>query len=770
MRSRAPVLPVLFLMIAGLVALACGGDDPFAPRPAASVEITPGADTLYALGETTQLSARAFDADGKEILTAEFTWSCDNCDITEVVGATGAVSAVSNGVGRITATVVESDVSGSIEIAVFQMATSVTVTPATPVLNSIGGTQQFSASPVDANGNAVAGATVLWLSSDHRVATISEDGLATSTGPGTARITAAVQGVPGNASLTVNQDAEQLVFITNPGNGTAGAALSPAIQVEVQDADGNRVAASEAAVTLALATGTGVLSGTHTVNAVNGVATFSGMWLDKVGSYTLSATSSGMVAATSVSFAIAAGPPARLSFTGDPANADGNEPIAVEVTITDDWDNVVPTATNEVTLRFDNNPTGADLLGTRTANAAGGTATFSVRVDKPGTGYALQARAEGLSSALSSDFTVSLHFTQLADGPQNFHSCGLTVGGHAYCWGGNWDGQLGNGTSNASPEPVLVVGDHRFTDITAGYVHTCAVTEDNDAYCWGANWEGMLGDNSQTRRFEPTLVSGGHSFRSITAGYYHTCGIDVGDVARCWGGNYDGQLGTNNTTRSLVPVGLAGGQTVFASMDAGGFHTCGIAGGLMYCWGQDATGQVGNGSASQADVLQPTAIGPAGTFYKTISAGYRHNCATTTESGGVERARCWGYNGYGQIGDGSTTVAYAPIYTQVANPGDDDYVEMQAGREHTCAIKPDDTPYCWGRNSEGQVGEGTTDSPKTTRVLVVGDFDFTTLGLGAYHSCAIAADGDTYCWGSGGNGELGTGAFVSTNIPVRIRQ
>ena len=770
MSSRYSPLPLALALLAGSFVIACDGDGPSDVPVPDRIEVTAAADTLTALGDQTQLTARAFDSEDNEILGLEFDWSCVNCGVADVVPTTGSVTALSNGSAVMRATIRGMDIDvapGEIAIHVAQRAATVTVSPASPTLNTVGTTQAFTATALDSNDNPIEDFVALWISGDHRVATVSPAGVATSTGSGSATITAAVHGIPGNATLTVDQDAAELAFIRQPASTTAGSSISPAIQIEIQDAAGNRVADSELDITLTVASGPGTLGGSHTVGAVNGVATFSGMWIDRVGAYTLEATAPGTVAATSSGFSIAAGAPAQLSFTTQPVNADGNEPMSVAVTITDDWGNVVPGATNSVTLRFDNNPGEAELLGTTTVAAAAGVAGFTVRIDRPAEGYALQARAEGLDAAISSDFTVSLTFSKLAPGLGS-HSCGIVTGGHAYCWGYNWAGQLGNGSTDASALPVLVTGGHEFTEIAAGTDHSCAITSAGDAYCWGYNGNGQLGTNNNQSSSMPVAVEGGNDFKAITAGGAHTCAITASDDGMCWGYNGYGQLGTNDVATKLVPTAIAGSQTVFATMAAGLYHTCGIAAGNLYCWGRDSEGQVGNAGVI-GNIVVPSNVTPADVQFKTVASGYYHSCGTTVESDG-DRARCWGYNFYGQIGNNSTTNVTAPTLTQVANAGDDNYLGIQLGAYHTCAFRPNNSTFCWGRNTEGQLGIGEFGANRTTREAITGGLGFVALGLGSTHSCGIALNGDTYCWGSGNNGQLGTGQFVNVNTPVRIRQ
>ena len=208
--------------------------------------------------------------------------------------------------------------------------------------------------------------------------------------------------------------ATQLAFTIQPTNATAGAAISPAVQVEVRDATGARVTAARDPVTLAIGTnpGTGTLSGTSTVNAVNGVATFSGLSIDKAGTgYTLTASSGTLTGATSAAFDIAPAPAAtQLAFVVQPSNATTGTAIspAIQVEVRDATGVRVATAGNPVKLAIGANPGGGVLSGTTAVNAVNGVATFSgLSIDFAGTGYTLVASSATLTSATSAAFNVA---------------------------------------------------------------------------------------------------------------------------------------------------------------------------------------------------------------------------------------------------------------------------------------------------------------------------------------------------------------------------
>src|SRR6266545_4128308 len=519
--------------------------------------------------------------------------------------------------------------------------TTVTVTPPTATI-AAGATQTFTAVAKDAGGNTVTPVTFFWASSNQNVALVDQAGVATGVGGGAATITAVGLGLPGSAALTVSAAPApvptQVAFTVQPSNATAGSAISPAVEVEVRDASGSRVTTARNTVTLAIGTnaGSGTLSGTATVNAVNGIATFSGLSIDKAGTgYTLAASSTSLTGATSGGFDIAPGPAARLQFSVQPpAVVEGNSPLGVEVQIADNFGNVVPTATNPVTLEIGRRATfgaSARLLGTPTVPAVGGVATFSnLRLDLAGAGYTLNARSGSLATAGSAEFTVRLTFTQIAAG--GTHACGLTTNGSAYCWGLNSSGQLGIGTFVSDSVPRLVTGGLNFSQVSAGISHTCGVTASNTIYCWGSNTSGQLGIGSTGGSSpEPTQVTPATPlvFVQVSAGSDHTCATTtsggLASGAYCWGNDGNGQLGDGTAGIGVDEPQLVSGGFLWKQITAGVALTCAIrSNDQAYCWGQNNEGETGNGGVITP---QPTPQQVSATLsFAQITGGGNHAC------------------------------------------------------------------------------------------------------------------------------------------------
>jgi hypothetical protein len=390
----------------------------------------------------------------------------------------------------------------------------------------------------------------------------------------------------------------------------------------------------------------------------------------------------------------------------------------------------------------------------------------------------ITATSEGSEGSAEVSVLSSVTFASVAAG--GAHTCALTTGGAAYCWGRGESGQLGipvptttcptdAGPFPCSMAPIAVGGGLVFAQLAGGGAHTCGLTSDGSAYCWGSNQSGQLGDNSTTTRDAPTPVTTELKFASIDAGAQHTCALTSDGAAHCWGFNNRGQLGDGTTSDRFVPVAVTGGHTL-QRIVAGGFdigHTCALAtSGVAFCWGDSERGQLGTGSGGLGveDLsAHPVPAPVAGTLtFAALTAGLgRHTCGLT----GTGAAHCWGENSFGGLGNGSTSDSPVPV----AVSGGLAFVQLIAGGfiGHTCGIAVGDAAHCWGENERGQVGDGST-VDRLEPSAVVGGLSFTSLDAGYRHTCGRDTTGAVYCWGSGGAGQLGTISTSQSAVPVKV--
>jgi alpha-tubulin suppressor-like RCC1 family protein len=190
------------------------------------------------------------------------------------------------------------------------------------------------------------------------------------------------------------------------------------------------------------------------------------------------------------------------------------------------------------------------------------------------------------------------------------HACGVTLSHEAWCWGGNRSGQLGiNSADVLRNRPARVVSAHGWHQIDAGWRHTCAVTVGDRAYCWGEGLLGQIGDGQTRMRLVPKIVAGDLLFHRVTAGATLSCGESSNGGTYCWGRNVDGELGDGTRTRRLVPTLVVGGFK-FKQVNTSTQTTCGkTSAGVAYCWGPNGEGQVGDGTAGNSRT-RPTRVLP----------------------------------------------------------------------------------------------------------------------------------------------------------------
>ena len=250
-------------------------------------------------------------------------------------------------------------------------------------------------------------------------------------------------------------------------------------------------------------------------------------------------------------------------------------------------------------------------------------------------------------------------------------------------------------------------------------------------------------------------------FRSLSTGLLHTCFVREDGTGLCAGDNASGQLGTGSTTSTPLPTVMAGG-IAFASVSSGGAHSCGLtAGGVAYCWGSNEAGQLGSGGGAAVSPV-PVAVAGGHTF-RSLAAGARHTCGITTAGA----ALCWGSNASGQLGAATPeTCGGAPCSrAPAAVEGGRTFTTITVGADHTCALDGSGAAFCWG--SGGALGNGTTGGSPTP-AAVSGGLRFVGLGAGFSHTCVVTADGAAYCWGANTFGELGNGGGPASTVPVRV--
>jgi alpha-tubulin suppressor-like RCC1 family protein len=297
------------------------------------------------------------------------------------------------------------------------------------------------------------------------------------------------------------------------------------------------------------------------------------------------------------------------------------------------------------------------------------------------------------------------------------HTCAVLSNGTARCWGWNSDGQIGNGTAgpySVVTTPVTVSTLSNATTVAAGWRHTCAALNDGTVRCWGNNWSGQLGDGTTMARYTPVAVSGLSAVTAIAAGWEHTCALLNDGTVRCWGNNISGQLGngtwgSGNSISVPVTVSLPLSATAIAT---GANHTCAsLIDGTVRCWGNNLDGQIGRGTWGGVVTVPVTVSLPLGAV--AVTAGRSHTCAALSNG----TARCWGRNVHGQLGNGTLTGSNSPVAVSMLNNA----IAIVAGWDHTCALLSNGIAHCWGYNQYGQLGHGVMSYASVPNMVILSD-------------------------------------------------
>ena len=343
----------------------------------------------------------------------------------------------------------------------------------------------------------------------------------------------------------------------------------------------------------------------------------------------------------------------------------------------------------------------------------------------------------------------------------SFHTCALVGNGTVQCWGLNFNGQLGNGSTNNSRVPVQVSGLSDVTAISAGGQHTCAILSTGAAMCWGRNSFEQLGIAATTTESStPVQVTDlGSGVTAIAAGGSHTCAIhntaDEGEpeafAAKCWGRGSNGQLGNSvdldsDDTDSFTPVQVTGLIAGVTAITAGTSRSCAVVAGAAKCWGNNGNSELGDGSEDNRNAPVDV-IGLVGRVMD-IAAGDGHTCAILSTGA----AKCWGSGNGGKLGTGSTDPSTPAEGAVMLDSG---VTAIAAGSQHTCAILSRGAAKCWGHNADGSLGDGSDDIQRTVPVDVMDlSSGVTAVTAGVGHTCAVH-NGAVKCWGNNQFGKLG---------------
>ena len=584
-------------------------------------------------------------------------------------------------------------------------------------------------------------------------------------------------------SVTARALKADSVFLSAGGSQTAyvGAVLPQEIVVEVRDKL-SQVVMPGITVTFTPTAGSGSVNNATVVTDTSGLARTTWTLGTTKGTKTLnvSTVDAGALSLT----ATALQDTSRVFAIG----AGNNQTGTVQRTLTDLRVTVRDRFNNAIvgdTIRWTDSLTnGVTVSPTVSVTDANGEATTTPRLGVAVDSALIRARIMRRTETVTFLATGQIAYSAVQTG--NFFSCALTDEGRSYCWGFNRDGQLAKSSAMRTdvdrPSTPITATDSllgpfpTLRSLSLGRTTACGISVAKRLVCWGTG-SGNFGTTTPTGvTFTPAVT-----VEAVATGEAHTCFIDIDGFGWCGGENRLGQLGNRSTTATtgnsaVNVINVVGGvaQSVrLSAISAGRSFTCGFIRGttLPQCWGDNGVGQLGRASAITHDSV-PASVSSAVVFDTTsLVTGLQHACALSTAGA----AHCWGGNGFGQLGDGTTTDRNAPA----AVGGGLTFVRLAAGEYHTCGITAAGAVHCWGRNTSGQLGDGTIVSKSSpTAVTLPTGVTFRALGLGELHSCAIAglpsasgsgtttATGAVYCWGDNEYGQLGDGAASGNNTPV----
>ncbi len=346
-----------------------------------------------------------------------------------------------------------------------------------------------------------------------------------------------------------------------------------------------------------------------------------------------------------------------------------------------------------------------------------------------------------------------------------------STGSSIYSWGYNEYGQLGDGTTNnqVTPEAISLAPGVTPTAIAAvGFLYSLAIGSNGDLYAWGDNNVGQLGDGTGVEKNSPEMITLAPDVTptALAAGYEHSLAIGSDGNLYGWGDNFEGDLGDNSGVAHLSPVliTLAPGVSPTA-IAAGGDDSFAIgSNGALYAWGYNSYGDLGDGSTTERYSPEVITLAP-GVSPVAIAAGQNNDTFAIGSNGALY---AWGFNSFGDLGDGSTTERYSPEVITLA-PGVSP-VAIAAGQSNdTFAIGSNGALYAWGANDGGSLGDGTAIEHNSPEVITLAPgVSVATVAAGNNHCLAIGSDGNLYVWGVNNSGGLGDGTNTDRPSPELI--
>jgi alpha-tubulin suppressor-like RCC1 family protein len=342
-----------------------------------------------------------------------------------------------------------------------------------------------------------------------------------------------------------------------------------------------------------------------------------------------------------------------------------------------------------------------------------------------------------------------------------YYTAGIREGA-LYTMGENDYGQLGDGddTFEAKNTPTRVGTGTNWASVATGWYHAVALKTDGTLWAWGYNGEGQLGDGTLEDKNIPTRIGTATNWDYVSSHGYHNAALKDDGSLWTWGYNYYGALGDGTLEDKNVPTRI-GTATDWALVSAGGYyHTVALKDdGSLWAWGDNSYGALGDGTEDNSYVPIQIGTDTDWAFVTANDADYDGNLAIKTDG----TLWAWGYNYYGELGEGEGVDASILSPTQIGT--DTDWAAVDGGYYQSVGLKTDGTLWVWGDNSYGGLGGVAT---TTTPTQLGTDSDWVSISGGYYHNHAFKSDGSLYGWGYNYYGSLGDGSETQRDAPVKI--
>jgi len=419
--------------------------------------------------------------------------------------------------------------------------------------------------------------------------------------------------------------------------------------------------------------------------------------------------------------------------------------------------------------------------------------SVDVKIDKTAPSVSLAASSSNISTASTLTLTATASDSISGIGKVEFYDGTTKLGEKTtapYTWDVTFANTAANNGSksytvkafdnagnNATSDPPVSVTVNIYaslSQIAAGRLQACALTTEGKAYCWGNGEQGQLGNGTNGTGVKSNIpvavtMPAGVTFSQIASGDAYACALGSDNKAYCWGNGANGRLGNGSTAISStpVPVSMPFGVT-FSQITAGDVHACALGSdNKAYCWGNGDSGQLGNGTSGVGtNSTTPTQVSagavPAGVTFSQISAGGFQTCALGSDN----NAYCWGRDVEGQLGNGLNTDVNTPV--AVTMPASVTFSQVTAGYFSSCARGSDNKTYCWGDDQVGQLGNGAPLSNSNLPVATTATVSFSQISAGYYQTCGLGSDNKTWCWGFGGTGDGDANSTHDSPISVAM--